>query len=101
MASDIETFNPAYGQGVTVSPGTTSASSTLGKGSAAIVVTNLSNTVTAYVRTSAGASTATATDYPVLPLSQVSLSKSRDDDTVSYITASGTGSIHIIPGRGI
>jgi streptogramin lyase len=101
MASDIETFNPAYGQGVTVAPGTSSASSTIGKGSAAIVVTNLSDTVTAYVRVGAGAQTATTADYPVVPGSQVSLSKARDDNTVAYITASGTGSIHIIPGRGM
>jgi hypothetical protein len=48
-----------------------------------------------------GAQTATTADYPVLPNTQVSLSKAKYDDTVAYITGGGTGSLHIIAGRGL
>lgn len=93
-------FEPAYGSGITVAPGTVSASSTIGGGSKAIVVTNLSDSVVSYVRVGASGASATTADYPVLPLTQISLSKAMDFQTVAYVTASGTGSLHIIPGEG-
>jgi streptogramin lyase len=101
MASNVETFNPAYGTGATVAPTASSASSTINSNTPAVVVTNLSDTIISYVRIGQGAQTATTADYPVLPGTQVSLSKARDDNTVAYITASGTGSLHIITGRGM
>lgn len=93
-------FGPSYGTGVTVSPTATSASSTLGLGSKSLVITNLSTTVATYVRVGIGSTTATAADYVVLPSSQVSISKDQDANTVAYITASGTGSLHIMAGEG-
>lgn len=93
-------FNPAYGTGVTVAPGVASASSTIGLGSKALVITNLSASVVSYVRVGAGSTTATTADYPVLPSTQIALSKAQDQNTVAYITASGTGSIHIMAGEG-
>jgi hypothetical protein len=101
MTTTTDSFQPAYGSGVTVAPTSSSASSTLGLGSQSVVVTNLSSTVVAYVRIGAGAQTATTADYPVLPFTQVSLSKGRTDDTVAYVTGSSTGSLHIISGRGL
>lgn len=101
MSSNIETFNPDYGSGQTVAPGVASASALIGKGSAGVVLTNLSATVVAYVRLTAGASVATTADYPVLPGQQVSLSKSRDDDYLSYIGSAAGGSLHVMSGRGI
>lgn len=101
MASDVQTFNPAYGTGITVAPGAASASSTLTFASPAVVVTNLSSSIVSYVRIGQGAQTATTADYPVLPGTQVSLSKSRDDSTVAYITGGSTGSLHIMAGRGM
>jgi hypothetical protein len=101
MTTTTDSFQPSYGSGVTVAPTGTSASSTLGFGSQSVVVTNLSSTVVAYVRIGTGTQTATAADYPVLPFTQVSLSKGRTDNTVAYVTASGTGSLHIIAGRGL
>jgi hypothetical protein len=50
---------------------------------------------------STGTVAATAADYPVLGGSQVTLTKDGDMDTVSAITASGTTSLHVIPGEGI
>jgi hypothetical protein len=93
-------FGPSYGTGVTVSPTTSSASSTLGLGSKSLVITNLSTTVASYVRVGTGSTTATTADYVVLPSSQVSISKDQDANTVAYITASGTGSLHIMAGEG-
>jgi hypothetical protein len=101
MSSNTETFAPAYGSGVTVAPGVASASSTLAVASEGVVITNLSTTVTSYVRVGEGAQVATTADYPVLPGTQVSLSKARGERTVAYIAPAGGGSIHIIPGRGL
>jgi hypothetical protein len=93
-------FNPSYTRGITVSPTTSSASSTIGLGSKAIVLTSLSGSVLVYVRIGKSGITASTADYPLLPNSQISLSKEQDDDTVAYITSSGTGSVHILPGEG-
>jgi hypothetical protein len=93
-------FNPSYTSGITVSPTTSSASSTIGLGSKALVLTNLSASVLAYVRVGKSGITASTADYPLLPNSQISVSKEQDDTTVAYITSSGTGSIHILPGEG-
>jgi hypothetical protein len=93
-------FNPTYGSGVTVSPGVASASSTIGFGAKALVITNLSSTVVSYVRVGEGAQTATAADYPVLPSTQIVLSKAQDQNTVAYIAPAGGGSIHIMAGEG-
>ena len=101
MASDTQTFNPAYGTGVTVAPGTTSASVAISGDGPVIVVTNLSSYIVAYVRTGIDSATATTADYPVLPGTQVSLSKGRYENRLAYITASGTSSLHIISGRGM
>lgn len=93
-------FEPSYTRGITVSPTTSSASSAIGLGSKALVFTNLSSSVVSYVRVGGSGITASAADYPLLPNSQISVSKCQDDTHVAYITASGTGSVHIIPGEG-
>lgn len=93
-------FEPNYTRGITVAPSTASASSAIGFGSKALVFTNLSPSVVAYVSVGASGLTASVADYPLLPNSQISLSKCQEDTHVAYITASGTGSIHIIPGEG-
>lgn len=95
----LQTFNPAYTQGQTISVTTTSAPITIGRGSTSLVLTNLGTTA-CYVRVSTGTVAATATDYPVLGGSQVSINKDGDMNTVSAITASGTTSLHVIPGEG-
>ncbi len=100
MTATTDSFQPNYGSGVTVAPTASSASSSLGNGSENVTLTNLGS-VTVYVRIGIGAQTATAADYPVLAGTQVSLSKARGDTTVAYVTASGTGSLHIIAGRGL
>jgi hypothetical protein len=64
-----------------------------------LVLTNLGATP-CYVRVSTGTVAATTADYPVLGGSQVSINKDGDMNTVSAITASGTTSLHVIPGEG-
>ena len=92
-------FMPAYTRGVTVAPGTTSAATTVGEGAKSLCLTNLGS-VTCYVRAGLAGISATIADYPVLPNTQVTIEKFQDFTTVAYITASGTGSLHIIPGEG-
>ena len=100
MANDI-TFGPHYGSGQTVAPGAASATSTFnGKGNKSVVLTNL-DAVTVFVRIgNADLGDASAADYPVLAGTQVSISKADEHDNISYIAASGTGSLHFMAGDG-
>lgn len=95
-------FQPAYSTGVTVTPDVTSASVTIGFTSESLVFTNLGATVV-YVRagTAGSGAPATTAGYPVLVGSQVSIGKDQDDDTVSFISPDGPGSLHIIQGIGL
>ena len=101
MTTTTDSFEPNYGSGVTVAPSGTSGSTTLGSNLENIVLTNLSSSVTVFVRVGKGAQTATTNDYPVLPSAQVSLSKAQYANTVAYITGGSTGSLHIIAGKGL
>jgi len=98
MAIDV-TFNPAYTKGITVAPTASSAASAIGLGSKTLCITNLGSIVV-YVRVGASDVAATAADYPILPLTQLSISKEQDATHAAYVTASGTGSLHILPGEG-
>ena len=95
-------FQPAYNSGVTVTPNVTSASVTLGFTSESLVFTNL-GTTTVYVRvgTASSGAPATTSGYPVLVGSQVSIGKDQDEDTVSFISPGGAGSLHIMQGIGL
>ena len=95
-------FQPAYSLGVTVTPNVTSASVTLGFTSESVVFTNLGTTIV-YVRvgTAESGAQATTSGYPVLVGSQVSIGKDQDDNTVSFISPGGAGSLHIIQGIGL
>jgi len=95
-----ETFAPHYGSGQTVTPTTTSASVQLGLGDKTIVLTNLSSSVVAYVRTGVSGVVATAADYPVPALAQVSISKPQDDTHIAFVTSALSSSLHIMSGEG-
>lgn len=98
----MRVFNPAWGKGVTVTPGTTSARSSidpLGR-SDSVCLTNLSS-VTCYIRTGNSTATATTADYPVPANSQVTIRKDQYDTHIAYITASGSASLHVIIGDGM
>lgn len=97
----LETFAPAYTQGITVAPGAIAANSTIGLNSKSLCLTNL-GAITVYVRTfqrTNGVVAATTADYPVLPLTQVTISKPDEHDSLTYIGAAGA-SLHVIPGEG-
>jgi hypothetical protein len=95
----LETFNPAYTQGQTISVTSTSAPITIGRGSKSLCLSNLGNQPV-FVRVSTGTVAATTADYPVMPLAQVTITKDQDMDTVSAITSSSTSSLHVLPGEG-
>lgn len=94
-------FTPAYKSGVTVEPNGTSAYTTFAVNtSESVVLTNFGTTVV-FVRVSNAAVAATDKDYPVMPGSQVTITKNLDDNVVAYYSPGGTGSLHIILGRGL
>lgn len=99
--SQLFIFTPQYGKGITVLPSATSASTTVPavKGKKQFVVTN-TGTEICYIRPSIGGSTATAADYPLLPNTQLTLTKDQEADTFDYVTLSGSGELHIIAGEG-
>lgn len=97
--SVMQTFNPAYKQGVTISATTTSAATAVGFGSKSLVLTNLGSAVV-YISCGLSTVTATAADYPLLPGAQVSITKFQDHTHVGTLAASGTVSVHVIPGEG-
>ena len=96
----VYTFNPSYGTGVTVAPTASTANSAIRSGTQSLCFTNL-GTVTVYVRTGNSSEVATAADYPILAGQQVTVTRRQDDTHVAYITASGTGSLHIMGGEGV
>lgn len=91
-------FQPAATQGQTVAPAAASAAITMGFGNKNICFTNLGANV-CYVRIGPAGIIASAADYPVLPNSQIVLSKQQDDNTMAHISAAGT-TLHAIPGEG-
>ena len=98
--ANIETFAPAYGQGIAVTPGATSANSLIPVGTTSLCITNR-NSVECFVRVGTGVGlAATAADYLVPPNAQVTISKFADYDRIAYIAPAGGGSLHIIPGEG-
>ena len=96
------TFNPTYGSGQTLSVTDASQQVTFGLRNRAVTLTNLGVNV-AYVRVGiSGTLTATTADYPVLPGTQVSVSKSADSGVLAAVCAAAqTTTLHIIAGEGI
>lgn len=97
--SALESFNPSYGSGVIVAPGTVSASAALPKTTKSVCLTNLGSTA-CFVRVGVAGVVATTADYPVPPSAQVVITKFQDYDAIAYVTASGTASLHIMTGEG-
>ena len=97
--NDIETFAPAYGEAILVSPGNTSANSVIRRNTTSLCITSR-NSVECFVRVGTGTVAATTADYLVPPNGQVTISKNRDYDKIAYIAPAGGGSLHIIPGEG-
>lgn len=98
--ANIETFAPAYGNALVVTPGNTSANSEIPVDTTTLCITSR-NSVECFIRVGTGVGlAATTADYLVPPNGQVSISKFRDYDRIAYIAPAGGGSLHIIPGEG-
>jgi len=93
------TFQPVYGEGVVVVTGA-SAGATIKIGTTSVCVTNQDATDGIYIRITKGASTATNADYYLPPSGQSTLFKFADDDTITYLAAANTPSLHYIVGVG-
>lgn len=99
--SQLQSFAPGYGSGITVTAGAASAvSALLGATSTALCITN-TGTVIAYVRTDGPTAVATAADYPVLGGQQVTITINADHTHVAYIAPSGAPALHVMRGEGI
>jgi hypothetical protein len=94
-----KTFQPAYGTGITLSVGASSAATDIGAGGRQLCITSL-NAVQCYLRCGKIGLTATIADYPVPASGQVTISKNPDDTHVAVIAPAGGGSLHIIEGDG-
>jgi hypothetical protein len=97
--SVMETFNPAYKRGVTISATTTTSNAAVGAGMQSLVLTNLGS-ATVYICCGVSGVTATEADYPLLAGAQVSITKAIYNTHVAALAASGTVSVHVIPGEG-
>jgi len=91
-------FNPSYTQGKSVTASAAAASVSFNGVDKQLVITNTGTNI-AYIRTGTGAFSATTADMPILPGTQVSITKGDGAVTFSYISALGT-TLHAIPGEG-
>lgn len=98
MPFETSPFSPSYGRGITVAPGAASASTDVAGNSQTLCLTNLGANV-CYVRMSDVAVAATTADYPIPGGAQVTITKPREYDLLTHISAAGT-TLHIIPGEG-
>ncbi len=92
-----ETFNPAWGSNQTIATAA-SAATLIGKGSKSVLLTNSGSEIV-YVKMGGSGDTATIADYPVLPLSQVSVSKFQDFAYVITYSAA-PGQLQVMNGEG-
>jgi hypothetical protein len=83
-------FNPQYGANQSVTAAGTSASITIDANSKSVRVVNTGSTNVAHFRIGTGAQTATAADCPILPGESLIVSKAEGQDTLAYISGSGT-----------
>lgn len=94
----LEPFIPNYGTGVTLAAGASALNTPIHEDAKSVCITNLGANV-AYVKMGNSSSVATTSDYPVLPFTQVVLTKVPGHTTLSYISASGA-SLHVMTGEG-
>lgn len=91
-------FNPRRGANQVVTPAAGSASVNIDPLSKSVRLVNSGANI-CYVRIGNGAQTATTADIPVRAASDVIVRKSETDDTLAYISATGT-TLNIQTGEG-
>ena len=94
-------FQPSRGGNQVVSPAAASATVTISGGSKSVRLVNSGSSNICHVRigTAESAATATTSDLPIRANSEIIVSKAEGEDTVAFISASGT-TLHIQPGEG-
>ena len=101
MSYYTQTFAPAYGDGVLVSPGVASAVQAFPNNSSAVCLTNIGATRVSIRFGETNAITASLNaDYTLLPGMQVTITKNRAHQFFAHIGSGGGGSLHVIPGEG-
>lgn len=91
-------FTAFFGQTVSISATTVSASTTVSNTTANQLVITNSGTALAFIRV--GSATALTTDLPLLPGAAIVISRKQSDTAVSAITTSGSTTIYVTPGYG-
>lgn len=91
-------FEGKQGANQVVTPTASSASVTLSGNNKSVRLVNSGANI-CHVRIGEGSQTATTSDTPVLSGETLIVQKSGDEETVAYISASGT-TLHIQPGEG-
>lgn len=95
-----KTFSPAWGKAILQTATTTSTAYEIDTNFRdSLVVTN-AGTQIVYVRTGDSTVTATAADYLVLSLTQISLTKFKDHTHIALLSAAATSAVHVIAGEG-
>ena len=91
-------FQPRLGVNAVVTPAAASASASLDSQAKSVRLVNVGANI-CHVRIGCGAQTATTADMPVRANSEIVVQKGDGDDTIAYISASGT-TLHIQTGEG-
>jgi molybdopterin-guanine dinucleotide biosynthesis protein len=95
-----KTFSPAWGRAILQTATTTSTAYAIDANERdSLVVTNAGAEIV-YVRTGDSTVTATAADYLLLSLTQISLTKFKDHTHIALLSATSTSAVHVIPGEG-
>lgn len=100
--SALQPFNPRWGSNQLLTAAAASASATLSGNTKQIRATNTGATNPVYIRTGNSANgtvTATTADLRISPGVVVVFTKPQSDDSLAYISASGT-TLEIIEGEG-
>lgn len=100
MSYYTQPFAPAYGKGITVTPGAASAVQAFPNNATAVEITNTGavNCAVRFAETSSVTASLTA-DYLILPGMKVVITKPRDWEYFAHI-GTAAGSLHLIPGEG-
>lgn len=91
-------FNPTAGANQVVTPAAAAARITIDPASKSVRLVNSGANI-CHVRITAAAGTATIADTPVLPNSDLIVSKGEGQGSLSYISAAGT-TLHVQTGEG-
>ena len=94
----LEPLTPNYGSGITLTATSTSAKASINVDAKGLIITNLGDNI-AYIKVGKTNAVASTADYPIMPYTQVVITKSIEHDSIGYISALGA-SLHVMIGEG-